>query len=136
MPVLVRGNTKEGNLQYGHRTTVVPEPPHGALSMLLSRFEQQHCRLTNIEVNEMSLFERHKTSEVLTDKAVPGESIFLIELSLDVRSLLLVRVEFVQGLTQALDGVLLHGVRHVDALHDRPGLSHPVAQTKRKLTNK
>ena len=58
-------------------------------------------------------------SEVASDDAVPGGVVLLVELLLDVGGDVLLDVVFLQRLGRAVDGVLLHLLRHVRVLEHR-----------------
>ena len=50
----------------------------------LTRFEQQDCDLSQVEIDEVFCFVRDVTTEVAAHDAVPCGVIFLIEFLLDV----------------------------------------------------
>ena len=56
---------------------------------------------------------RHVRAEVAADDAVPGRVVLFVELLLDVGGDVLLDVELLEGLGGAVDGVLLHVLRHV-----------------------
>ena len=67
---------------------------------------------------------RDITTEVPTDDTVPGGVVLLVELLLYVRSYVLLDVELLQSLLSAVDGVLLHFLRHIRVLDHGSRLSH------------
>lgn len=58
--------------------------------MALATLEQQHGQLSDVEVDVVTSLVGHGAAEVPTDETVPSRSEPLVELSLDVRSDVLV----------------------------------------------
>jgi len=85
-------------------------------SFTLTRLEEQYRDLAEVEVDEVLRFVCDVAAKVTSDDAVPGRVVLLVELLLDEGSDILFDVKLLEGLVGAVDGVLLHLLRHVGVL--------------------
>src|SRR5438105_3759748 len=76
-------------------------------------FEEKHCHLPHVEVNEVLGLVGDIRSEISSDNTMPGGIILLVELLLDVGGDILLNVELFQGNVGAVDRILLHLLVHV-----------------------
>jgi len=91
---------------------------------LLTGFEEKDCDLSEVEVDEMLGLVCHVAAEVPAHDAMPGGVVLFVELFLDVCSDVLLDVVLLEGLRGAVDGVLLHVLRHVSILDYCLTVSH------------
>merc|ERR1711976_115771 len=82
----------------------------------LTRLEEEDSDLAKVKVDEMFRLVGDVAAEVTADDAVPCGVVFLVELLLDVGGDVLLDVVFLESLGGAVDGVLLHVLRHVGVL--------------------
>lgn len=80
---------------------------------VLAALEEEDGDLTEIEVDEMTSLVSNITAEVAANDAVPSWVVLLVEFLLYVGSDVFFDVELFEGLSGAVDCVLLHFLRHV-----------------------
>jgi len=100
-------------------TFITPRAPHPPLTTRArpsAGFEQEDGDLAQVEVDEMLRLVRDVGAKVAPDDAVPRGRVPPIELLLDVHGHILLDAVLRQSRGRALDGFLLHLVRHVAAL--------------------
>jgi len=88
--------------------------------------EEEDGDLAEVEVDEVLRLVRDVAAKVAPDDAVPGGVVLLVKLLLDVRRNVLLDVVFLKGLCGAVDGVLLHVLRHVGVLDYCLAVRHDV----------
>jgi len=101
------------------RTEIVSPSPS-------SRLEKKDGDLTQVEVDEVLGLVGDVAAEVAPDDAMPRRVVLFVELFLDVRRDVLLDVVLLQRLRRAIDGVLLHVLRHVGILDDCFPIRHGV----------
>jgi len=82
--------------------------------------------LSKIEIDEVLGLVSDVTAEVTPDDAMPRRVVLFVELLLDVSRDVLLDVVLLQRLRRAIDGVLLHVLRHVGILDDCFPIRHGV----------
>ena len=92
----------------------------------LSALEKKNSDLPEVKVDEVLSFVCNITPKVPADNAVPRGVVLLVEFLLDEGSNVLLDVVFLEGLGSAVDGVLLHVLRHVRILNNSLSLCHIV----------
>ena len=80
--------------------------------------------MAEVEVDEVLRFVRHVAAEVTPDDAVPRRVVLFVEFLLDVRSNIFLDVVLLHRLRRAVDGILLHVLRHVGILYHGLTLRH------------
>jgi len=88
------------------------------VEICLSALEEEDGYLPQVKVNEMSCFVRHVTSKVASNDAMPRGVVLFVKLLLDKRSNVLFNVVLFERLGSAVDGVLLHLLRHIGILYN------------------
>jgi hypothetical protein len=86
--------------------------------------EEQDGDLSEVEVDEVLRLVRHVAAEVAADDAVPRRVVLLVEFFLDVRSDVFLDVVLLERLRRAVDGILLHVLRHIGILDDSLSVGH------------
>jgi len=76
----------------------------------------ERVHLSQVEVDEVLCLVRHVRAKVAANNAVPGWVVFFVELLLDKSSNVFLDVVFFERLCCAIDGVLLHVLRHIGIL--------------------
>jgi len=82
----------------------------------LAALEEEDGHLPQVEVDEMPCLVGHVGAKVSAHDAVPGGVVLFVKLLLDVGRNVLLNVVLFQSLGGAIDGVLLHLLRHVGVL--------------------
>jgi len=90
----------------------------------LAGLEEKDGDLTKVEVDEVLGLVGHVGAEVAADDGMPGGVVLFIELLLDEGSDVLLDVVLLKGLGRAIDGVLLHVLRHVGVFDHGLAVSH------------
>jgi len=88
--------------------------------------EEEDGDLAEVEVDEVLRLVRHVAAKVAADDAVPRGVVLLVKLLLDERRNVLLDVVLLEGLCGAVDGVLLHVLRHVGVLDHCLAVCHDV----------
>lgn len=92
---------------------------HTCSGLSSSRLEQKNGNLSQVEVDEMFGLVCHIRSEVSSNNAMPGRTVFLVKFFLDVRSNVFFDVVLFKSLHRRVDSTFLHFFAHVNIFDDR-----------------
>ena len=90
----------------------------------LARLEQQNGNLAQVKVDEVLGLVCHVAAKVAADDAVPCWVVLFVKLFLNESSNVFLNVVFFKSLRRAVDGILLHVLRHVGIFNDSFSFGH------------
>jgi len=92
----------------------------------LTGLEEEDGNLAEIEIDEMLGLVGDVGAEIAANDGVPGGVVLFIELLLDEGGDVLLDVVLLEGLGGAVNGILLHVLRHVGVLDNCLAVRHDV----------